>query len=308
MTNNPIIFIIFNRPEHTRRSFEAIRAQRPAKLLIIADGPRIEKQNDILKCAETRQVVANIDWPCEVLRDYSEINLGCKVRVSSGLNWAFTQVEQAIVLEDDCIPNPDFFRYCDELLAHYKDNQSVWVITGNNFQNGTRRGDAAYYYSKYNHCWGWATWRRAWSQYDVDMPFWPKWADTADWKNRFVTARERKTWENIFNQVKKGNIDTWDYQWTATVWYNKGLTATPNVNLVTNIGYGPDATHTVTSKDQEGIPSEALGKLTHPTQVRVDLEADDYVFKNMFRGPNIVIKIFHHLKHRWKRAVHAIFK
>lgn len=308
MTNNPIVFIIFNRPEHTKRSFEAIRTQRPSKLLIIADGPRVEKQTDILMCAKTRQVVANIDWSCEVLRDYSEINLGCKLRVSSGLNWAFTHVEQAIVLEDDCIPNNDFFSYCDELLEYYKDNESVWVVTGNNFQNGKRRGDAAYYFSKYNHCWGWATWRRAWKQYNVDMPFWPDWAKTDDWKNRFATSRERRIWENIFNQVKKGNIDTWDYQWTATVWYHHGLTATPNVNLVTNIGYGPDATHTITPNDEEGIPSEALGQLTHPVQIRVTQEADDYVFKNMFQGPNIIIKIYQHLKRRWKQVVRTLFK
>lgn len=286
MLNTPIAFIIFNRPRHTRESFAAIRAQRPPKLLIIADGPRPGHPTDAQRCEETREIVAHIDWPCEILRNYSDINLGCKKRVSSGLDWVFDQVERAIILEDDCIPHDDFFPFCDELLNRYENDPRVWVITGNNFQHGKKRGDASYYFSKFNHCWGWATWRRAWKHYQVDIPFWPKWKLTPDWRKKVPNSLEQKIWSDLLDRVQKGEIDTWDYQWTACVWYHGGLTATPNVNLVTNIGFGPDATHTVKQGDEEGMPIHPLGPLTHPKKIQQDLAADRHIFDHNFGGLN----------------------
>ena len=284
MLNAPIAFIIFNRPQHTRQSFAVIRAQRPSKLLIIADGPRAGHPTDVDRCRETRELVAHIDWPCEVLRNYADANMGCKRRVSSGLDWVFEQVEKAIVLEDDCLPNEDFFSFCDALLVRYESDPRVWVVTGNNFQNGQQRGDAAYYFSKFNHCWGWASWRRAWQHYRVDIPFWPAWKDTDDWKKKLPDPVERKIWSNLLDRVQRGEIDTWDYQWTATAWYYGGLTATPQVNLVTNIGFGPEATHTVTADDQAGLPTLPLGPLTHPTHIKQDLVADRHVLNQNFGG------------------------
>lgn len=284
MLNAPIAFIIFNRPQHTRQSFAVIRAQRPSKLLIIADGPRIGHPTDADRCRETRELVAHIDWPCEVLRNYADVNMGCKRRVSSGLDWVFEEVEKAIVLEDDCLPNEDFFTFCDALLIRYELEPQVWVVTGNNFQSGQKRGDAAYYFSKFNHCWGWASWRRAWQHYRVDIPFWPDWKDTEDWKKKLPDSVERKIWSNLLDRVQQGEIDTWDYQWTATAWFHGGLTATPQVNLVTNIGFGPEATHTVTADDQAGLPTAALGPLTHPTSIKQDLVADRYVLHQNFGG------------------------
>jgi hypothetical protein len=280
----PIAYIIFNRPRHTRETFEVIRAQRPSHLLIIADGPRAGHPTDTERCRETREIVENIDWPCQVQRNYAQQNMGCKARVSSGLDWVFEQVERAIVLEDDCLPNADFFGFCDALLDRYATDERVWVVTGNNFQRGKKRGDAAYYFSKYNHCWGWATWRRAWQHYRVDMPYWPEWKDTKDWREKTSDIIERKVWEGLLNRVKAGEIDTWDYQWTACVWYYGGLTATPNVNLVTNIGFGPEATHTVTSSDEFGLEANPLGPLTHPGAVRQNFAADKFVFNQNFGG------------------------
>jgi hypothetical protein len=284
MSNTPIAYIIFNRPRHTQQTFAAIRAQRPATLLIVADGPRPGHPTDAQNCAETQAIVEQIDWPCKVLRNYSDVNLGCKRRVSSGLDWVFEQVETAIILEDDCIPHEDFFPYCDALLERYATDERVWVVTGNNFQRGKKRGDAAYYFSKFNHCWGWATWRRAWQHYRVDMPFWPEWQATTDWQKKLPDPVERKIWSNLLDRVKGGEIDTWDYQWTACVWYYGGLTATPNVNLVTNIGFGPDATHTVSAGDQEGLPIYPLGPLTHPKVVQQDRAADRLILNHNFGG------------------------
>lgn len=284
MSNAAIAYIIFNRPHHTLNTFKAIRAQRPSKLFLIADGARTGHPTDIQRCKEARAVVANIDWPCEVFHNYSEENLGCKRRVSSGLDWVFSQVDSAIVLEDDCLPHPDFFNFCNNLLDRYKNDDRIWVITGNNFQDGKKRGDASYYFSKFNHCWGWATWRRAWQKYQLDMPYWAEWKQSADWNNKTTDLVERKIFTELFDRVSRGEIDTWDYQWTACVWYHGGLTATPNVNLVTNIGFGPDATHTVADDNLEGMPSSALGNLTHPTAVRQDVAADRYVFDRNFGG------------------------
>jgi hypothetical protein len=298
MLNAPIAFIIFNRPRHTAESFAAIRAQKPSRLLIIADGPRPGHPTDSDRCRETREVVANIDWPCEVLRNYSDVNLGCKLRVSSGLDWVFDQVERAIVLEDDCIPHEDFFSYCDALLDRYETDHRVWVITGNNFQHGKKRGDASYYFSKFNHCWGWATWRRAWKHYRVDIPFWPEWKATADWRKKLPDPVERIIWSGLLDRVQRGEIDTWDYQWTACVWYHGGLTATPNFNLVTNIGFGPDATHTVSSGDQDGLPIYPLGILTHPKQVKQNLAADRHVFNHNFGGLDHPDRMINRLRKR----------
>lgn len=293
MSQTPIAYIVFNRPRHTERSFAALRTQCPTKLFIIADGPRPGHPTDAERCAEVRTIVGQVDWPCEVHHNYAETNLGLKRRVSSGLDWVFGQVECAIVLEDDCVPHPDFFTFCDALLERYANDARVWVVTGNNFQNGRQRGNAAYYFSKYNHCWGWATWRRAWSQYNGGLSFWPNWKNSTDWLEKIPDAVERCYWNAIFDRVHLGEVDSWAYPWTASVWHHDGLTATPNVNLVTNIGTGPDATHTVTGNDQEGIPVQPLGILTHPARVEKDRDADRYVFGHTFGG----------IEQRWYRQI-----
>ena len=295
----PVAYIIFNRPRHTRETFAAIRAQRPETLLIISDGPREGHPTDAERCCETREIVEQIDWPCRVLKNYAQQNMGCKKRVSSGLDWVFEQVERAIILEDDCLPNDDFFGFCDTLLDRYEHDERVWVVTGNNFQRGQKRGDAAYYFSKYNHCWGWATWRRAWQHYRVDMPFWPEWKSTADWRYKTLDSVERAVWSDFLDRVKNGEIDTWDYQWTACAWYYGGLTATPNVNLVTNLGFGPDATHTLATGDQEGLPSLPLGELTHPNIMKQNLAADLFVFNHHFGGLEHPRRLRSRL--RWRR-------
>lgn len=305
MATPPIAYIVFNRPRHTKETFAAIRAQKPAKLFIIADGPRFEHPTDEQRCREVRKIISNIDWPCDVHRNFAEQNMGCKKRVSSGLDWVFEQVESAIVLEDDCVPHPDFFSYCANLLERYAADERVWVITGNNFQGGRKRGDASYYFSKFNHCWGWATWRRAWSQYKVDIPFWQTWKLSTDWTNKTPDLVERKVFGDLFDRVSRGEIDTWDYQWTACVWYHGGLTATPNVNLVTNIGFGPDATHTMADNDQNGLPARPLGLITHPTRIQQDKQADRLIFDQNFGGKNHPHRLRNRFKYRYDQLLRS---
>ena len=282
MLNTPVAYIIFNRPRHTRETFAAIRAQRPAKMFIIADGPRPGHPTDAECCQKVLKIVEDIDWPCEIHRNYAEHNLGCKQRVITGLDWVFEQVEKAIIIEDDVLPHPDFYPYCDALLERYEDDERVMVITACNFQNGQRRGDSAYYFSKYNHVWGWATWRRAWIKNDHSLKFWPKWKKSEAWLRHISDKIERSYWSNIFDRMYRNEIDTWDYPWMASVWYHGGLTATPNVNMVTNIGFGPDSTHTVADVEQSGCPAFPLGLLTHPDEVVQDQKADRFVYDHHY--------------------------
>jgi hypothetical protein len=271
----PVAFIIFNRPGQTERVFAEIARAKPPKLLVIADGPRDGFEGESEKCFETRSIIKKIDWDCEVLTNFSEINLGCKVRVSTGINWVFDQVEEAIILEDDCLPNPTFFRYCQELLEFYRYDKRVGMISGDNFQFGEKRGNASYYFSKYVHIWGWASWRRAWMLYDSQINSWPQFRDEGLLRN-FVTGQsEYLYWLKAFNGVHQGVIDTWDYQWVYTSWSNGMLSIMPNVNLISNIGFGENATHT------KGVSELANMKvlpiefpLSHPSFFIIDESAD----------------------------------
>lgn len=281
---SPVLFLVFNRPIPTAMVFEAIRAARPPRLYIAADGPRAHREGEAARCAEVRDIVTRVDWPCEIQTLFRDENLGCKAAVSGGISWFFEQEEQGIILEDDCLPHPDFFSYCDALLERYRDDERVWVVTGDNFQRGTRRGDASYYFSKYNHVWGWASWRRAWQHYQGDIPFWQEWKESAAWNEHAPDPVERKYWMQIFDRMYRHEIDTWDYPWMASVWYRGGLTATPNVNLVTNIGFGPDATHTTSGSEVNVIEASALGVMVHPASVVRDHEADEFTFNTAFGG------------------------
>ena len=183
------------------------------------------------------------------------------------------------------MPNASFFDFCQNMLVRYKDQEQIYAITGDNFQNGIIRGIGSYYYSKYNHVWGWATWRRAWSKFDLDITFWPNWKNTKNWKNFIIDKVERKYWEEIFDNTYRNKIDTWDYSWTASVWYNNGLTITPNKNLVSNIGFGNDATHTkLTNNKFSKMATQTLGIIKYPNEIKVDSNADKYVFDHAFNG------------------------
>lgn len=277
------IFIIFNRPDTTRLVFEMIRAARPECLLIVADGPRDDREGEAERCAQARAVVEEIDWPCRVERNYSEVNLGCRTRVATGITWAFEQVDEAIILEDDTLPHPSFFQYCSELLGRYRDDERVMAITGDNFQRGIQRGEASYYFSKYNYVWGWATWRRAWRHYDVEMREWPTFRSSQAFRDLAGTECELQYWTKILDKAYAGEISTWDYAWTLACWRRNGLTAMPNVNLVSNIGFRSDATHT-TNMDSwlNTIPREDIGNIRHPTNVLRDIEADSHMFLTTF--------------------------
>lgn len=286
--STPVVFFIFNRPKLTRQTFDAIRQARPAKLYVIADGPRDTHPDDFDKCTKARDVTERVDWPCEVIRISSELNLGLKERVSGGLNQVFEREEKAIILEDDCLAHPHFFRFCDQLLSRFEKNPSIWTIGGSNFLNGNLPLSSSYYLSRYNHCWGWATWKRAWKEYDGEISFWPEWRMSDRWKRLLPDKIERDYWEKIFDSVYRKEVNSWAYPWTASVWYQGGLTVTPAVNLVTNIGFGEESTHT--SNPKKSLSTSPLWKddgLDHPESLEPLKKADQYVFNHFFGGRNL---------------------
>lgn len=280
----PIIFLIFRRPDLTDRVFQAIRQAQPKTLLVVADGPRNAAEAEL--CYQARAVTEQVDWDCEVLRNYADVNLGCRKRVSTGLDWAFDQVEEAIVLEDDCLPHPSFFSYCQDLLARYRDDERIMVISGNNFQDGQQRGNSSYYFSNYNHCWGWASWRRAWRHYDHDLIHWPTFRNEHYLKGVLDSNLEIEYWQNIFERLySTGEPNTWDYAWTFTCWLCRGLTVLPNVNLVSNIGFRNDGTHIVSKESPlANLPTQDIGELQHPQFITRDWMADVHTFDHCFGG------------------------
>jgi len=245
--NTPVILILFRRPETTRRVFEAIRQARPPKLYIVADGAR--GPDDDASCESARAIVANIDWPCEVIRDYADTNLGVAKRVSSGITGAFRHYEEAIILEDDTLPNPFFFKYCEELLARWREEERIQHISGTNFIHCHQAEiQHSYYFNNHPAIWGWATWRRAWQHYDTRLPHWPEHRKEGLLERKLHTTTARQNWTETFD-LHHDNEDpwTWDYHWTYATWVQNGLAAAPRQNLVTNIGFGEGATHTGTT-------------------------------------------------------------
>jgi hypothetical protein len=280
----PVALVIFNRPDCTARSLAAIRAARPRRLFVIADGPRAERPGEAELCAEVRALVElGVDWECEVVRDYSADNLGCARRVASGLDGVFSQVDAAIVLEDDCVADPTFFPFCAELLGRYRDADSVWHIGGANFQ-ATPLPDR-YYFSRYNHVWGWATWKRAWSHFDWNMKEWPRLRGTRWLAELLGDTSAAKYWRDAFDAVHAGRVNSWAYRWTYSLWRGGGLAVTAGVNLVQNIGFDAAATHMRKTDAKLSRPTRPIiFPLHQSTASDRDIHADDYSEQQIFSG------------------------
>lgn len=278
--NTSVALIIFNRPDTTERVFRQIAAARPPKLFVIADGPRPDHPEDQEKCAAARAVIENVDWPCAVFRDYSPVNLGCGRRPVTGINWVFDQVEEAIILEDDCVPDSSFFRFCGELLDRFRTDARVVQVCGNNFQFGRRRGPDSYFFSYHNICaGGWATWRRAWDCNDMAVKSWPR-LKSVGWLHQILNNPKAEAyWAEQFDRAHEmgGMLDYWDYQWTFACWARGGLSILPNRTLVSNIGFRPDGTHTKGVDITANLPLEPMPfPLKHPTRIVRHRRADEF--------------------------------
>jgi hypothetical protein len=289
----PVAFIIFNRPDTTERVFAEIAKAKPTKLLVIADGARTHKEGEAEKVAATRKIIQRVDWTCEVLTNCSDVNLGCKLRVSSGLDWVFEQVDEAIILEDDCLPHFSFFRFCQEMLQQYRDDQRIGTICGNNFKFGEKRNGDSYYFSKYVHIWGWATWANRWNNvYDVVLNKWPSIRDEGWLDDILINKKEVGYWTSIFENIYQGKVDTWDYQLMFSIWLEGQINVIPNVNLVSNIGFGIDASHTIKGSTLESLPTEEITfPLKHPIQKIKCLRSDSIIFNKYYNTKQSLISL-----------------
>jgi hypothetical protein len=282
--STPVAFLIFNRLDVTEKVFSAIALAKPKKLFVVADGPRFPEE--VEKCEKTRSIIQRVNWDCEVLTNFSDTNLGCGQRISSGIDWVFSQVEEAIFLEDDTLPTHSFFSFCEAMLERYRYDERVMHINGDNSVNQNRVADS-YYFSRYVHIWGWASWRRAWQHYDYQMKTWPMFKQSGCFKTVCEDPYERAYWENIFDQMNNDPqvIDTWDYQWLYACWSQGGLAIAPNQNLISNIGFNRlDAAHTIGGSSRACLPTADIWEIQHPLFVVKQQEADRRSFDLIFGG------------------------
>lgn len=282
--NTPVLLIVWRRPSLTSLVIDSLRKVEPRRIYVACDGPNADRPDEAEKVAETRSIIQKeINWDCDIELKYSNYNQGCRVGVSSAISWFFEQVDEGIILEDDCVPHPDFFHYSFALLEKFRHDERIWCISGNNFQDGQWRGDGSYYFSRYNHCWGWASWRRCWKDYDPKLTLWPKIRTSGLLSTLFESSEEVKYWTNIWERLYRfDEPDTWDYQWSLICLINGGLTALPNRNLVQNIGFGIDATNTKAVANRANT-FESLGEIIHPSFVLRHCIADKYTFLKHYR-------------------------
>ena len=292
----PVAFLIFNRPDTTARVFEAIRQAKPPKLLVVADGPRPDRPDDVEKCNAARAIIDGVDWDCEVLTNYSDVNLGCGKRVSTGITWVFKQFEEAIILEDDCLPHPDFFRFCEELLEKYRDDKRIMAIGGTNVIGEWKSSVQSYHFSYHGSIWGWASWRRAWCYFDLDMRLWANQEIRNRVRDVIADNRQYQKRAIVFESVYRKEIDTWDYQWIFARLVQSGLTVIPCVNLVSNLGFAhEDATYT--KSRNEFLSNLERIDMIFPIKtnefIAIDRDYDKQVFLKVFKemGYRIISKI-----------------
>ncbi|KKQ86154.1 MAG: Nucleotide-diphospho-sugar transferase domain-containing protein [Candidatus Woesebacteria bacterium GW2011_GWB1_38_8] len=299
MLKTPLLFLIFNRPSTTAKVFAEIRKIKPKRLFIAADGPRDDVFSDKERCIEARKITENIDWKCNVTRLYRESNLGCKKAVSSAIDWFFENVEEGIILEDDIFPNQSFFKFCERMLALYRKEKRIMHIGGVNFQNWDKNVRDGYYFSKYVHIWGWASWKRAWKGYDVNMQDWPEIDSKGILDKYYDNLIEKIYWNTIFEAAYSGKIDTWDYQFVYHIWKNGGISIVPNKNLVSNIGFGKGASHT--SSKNSKLSEAKLFEMNPSFKnkiIKINSEADIYTRKYIFKI-NLINILKHKLYYKW---------
>ena len=286
----PLLFIVFNRPESTRKVFEAIRLAKPLRLYVAADGPRAQVQSDAEKCKQVRQIITEVDWDCEVKTLFRDENMNCGVAPSTAFTWFFEHEEEGIILEDDCLPTQSFFWFCQELLERYREDMRVMHIGGNNFLNDQKKeNDYSYYFSQSGHIWGWATWRRAWKMFDYKIQLYNKLKSKNYFNAFFINALEKtyrlRKFDKTIEISNSKSVDWWDYQWDFARYAQSGLSIVPNKNLVTNIGFGAGATHTQNTESKSAT-MKALDidfPLVHPPFMIRDIASDKRYFKNLIQ-------------------------
>ena len=303
----PILFLVFNRPICTEKVFKAIAAARPSKLYVAADGARSDRigENDL--CAQVRSIATMVDWECQVETRFQNENLGCREAVSGAIDWFFEHEEEGIILEDDCLPAPAFFLYCQRLLEDFRDVEEVMMIAGSNFQSSDNQKLQQYYFSKVPHIWGWATWRRAWQHYDLGMADFEQFIRDKKWRELSEDLNICYYWMKCFCGAYQGEINTWDYQWVYQILANGGYAITPGINLIKNIGVGSDATHTFSGYAPElsKMNTGQLSKLSAPEKIEHNANNDNYTYNRIL---NATFQIIRNPLLRWKKSLRRGFR
>jgi hypothetical protein len=289
--NTPILFLIFNREDTTRQVFEAIKKQKPKYLYVAADGARKDKPNEAEKCQKVRDIVLkNIEWDCELKTLFRDENLGCKIAVSSALTWFFDNVQQGIILEDDCLPDLSFFPYCEELLERYKDDSRIGCINGTVHHSSKVNMTTSYDFCRSAHIWGWASWRRVWKNYDVNFDFWNKYPKKRN--DLFLNLKEKIYFSSWIPDILNGKINTWDMQFDFLLRTQDQLSLSPSVNMVTNLGIGHTNSTNTTDKNKKAVSN--LRAMSFP------LRHPDYVMSNQ--------SIDSEVRFSWKRLIRYFFR
>lgn len=264
----PLVLIIYNRPHFTQKVFDVIKQVRPTELFIISDAPRNDDEKNLVM--ESRQIIDQVDWKCKVNKKFAKENLGCRKSVSSGLDWVFSQVEDAIILEDDCVPDPTFFYFCEDLLEKYRNNKKIMMISGDNFFK--LKSKYSYDFCYHSLIWGWATWSRAWKQYRIAAA--PNPGLFEEKRSELIKLVSDRRLDAI-KKTLEGKIDTWDYLWQYAMLLSRGLCIYPSVNLVKNIGFGSGATHTKYKTFHSGLSQLSIQfPLKHPVKIAANISFD----------------------------------
>lgn len=308
--DTPVLLAVFNRPRQTRDAFERLRKIGPRKLYVAADGPRPGHPTDAERCAEVRSIVSAVDWPCDVRYFLREENVGCKQNVGGAITWLFENEERGIILEDDIVPEPSFFRFCTELLERFKDDERIGIISGCNFTSGRVRPEASYFFVRNLHMWGWATWRRVWKLVDLEMSDWNEHRSAAFLRANYGAPwATQQVWERHFdNTVNRHRTDFWDYQVCYNLWRRGMLSVDPAVNLIDNDGFDADATHPSSDKSPCVLnsPQKPMAfPLRHPTEVKLHPTADAILDHDAFGiSPRKSLYIF--AKMQLRKVRHAV--
>ncbi|MBV8560397.1 MAG: glycosyltransferase family 2 protein [Acidimicrobiia bacterium] len=307
----PVVLLVFNRPDLTARVFEVVRRVRPRQLLLIADGPRDGKPDDAALCQATRDVLADIDWPCDVLRRYADRNLGCGPAVSGGLDWAFEQVPEAVILEDDCLTDPSFFPFCAELLDRFREDGRVMQVAGSNLNAPVAAYlGSSYSFNAFSPVWGWATWRDAWARYDYSMSTWPHFRDSGLMAGLPAGRRWQATLRRDWDRAHRGEA-TWDHQWQYAVMSGHGLSVSPCVNLVSNLGFRADATQTFLAGDLAEIPAGPMTfPLRHPQLVAENPLVERHMERQMLEHTGRGVELLRRAlpSHRARRFLKGVLR
>jgi len=298
----PILIIIFNRPDKVRQLIDSLSCIKPSKIYITADGPRPTHAADQKLCEDARRIATDIPWQCEIFTNFSDLNLGCKIGVSTGISWFFAHETEGIILEDDCLPDPSFFPFCAEMLEKYRHESQIMHINGTSFlpTQAETPTEEDYYFSHISHSWGWATWKRAWEHFDVDMQELPKLKKVLQDNGMFLHQKHVCFWQKLLLHIKYVQADSWANPWQYTILINNGLCITPIVNLIDNIGFDTDATHTTkTPKFIQHTRSLGDSDIAHPANVTAAKEYDAtvmdtvYVRRPLQRALSLLQKWYH---------------